>query len=443
MSVSHAELAPNQDPGPTTESGLRTELGVLAGVRVLDLTSAWAGPMCGRNLAALGAQVIHVEGPGRMDGWRGDREGGDRTLYPKGDPGARPYNRSSMFNSQNLGKLSLVIDAKDPAGRELLRRVADSCDVILSNFRSGALDRMGLGYAEMSRTRPDIVVVEMPAFGSTGPMAQHGALGPTMELVSGMASLVGYGDGEPIATGPAYLDPIGAYNATAATVTALLERQATGRGMQVEVAQTEAGMSWIGEEFLFAHATGHASEPDGNRVPWAAPHDCYPCAGDDEWVTIAVTDDHQWQQMCSAANFPVELRDRFDTERVRHQDADDLDEAISNWTRSRSKFEVAERLQQAGVAAAPVLNGRDLTQSTYLEERGYFSEFDHPEAGRHRYQGLPFHFSQSRSTPGSAAPIFGQHSREILTQLAGVPAAEVDELIRSGVVFDASQMPVD
>jgi crotonobetainyl-CoA:carnitine CoA-transferase CaiB-like acyl-CoA transferase len=407
----------------------------LEGIRILDFTSAWAGPMAGQILAVLGADVIHVEGPGRIDGWRGSRDGGDKSLYPGGEPFPDPIDRDVMFNSQNLGKRSLVVDVKNPDARAALQRVAAQSDVILSNFRAGAIARMGVGYEEIRALQPRIIVVEMPAFGSTGPMAQHGALGPTMELVSGMASLVGYGDGEPIATGPAYLDPIGAYNAAAAVLTALLEREVTGEGMQVEVAQTEAAMNWIGEQFLLADETGTYDEPEGNRVAWAAPHDAFPCRGDDEWVAIAATNDEEWRALRAVLELPDDPR--WTTLEGRRRSIDDLDAAIIARTRDADKHELAARLQAAGIPAAPVQNGRDLTESEYLASRGYLTEFDHPAAGRHRYQGLPFHYRESRAVPSTPAPLFGQHTREVLTGLGGLSDHDVDALVAAGAASEA------
>ena len=216
--------------------------GPLAGVRVMDMTTAWAGPFAGRVLAYLGAEVIHVESATRLDLWRGAGHGLDPVRYPDLDPGERPYNRTVLFNSQNLNKLSFTVDVKKPGGRDVLLKLAAVSDVVLSNFTPGTLARMGLGYEHLKEVKPDIIVLEMPAFGNTGPMAHHGALGPGMEFSSGMSAFVGYDGGSPMPTGPAYLDPIGGYNAAAAILTALVHRQATGQGQYIEMSQVEAAI---------------------------------------------------------------------------------------------------------------------------------------------------------------------------------------------------------
>ena len=269
--------------------------GPLAGVRVMDMTTAWAGPFAGRVLAFLGAEVIHIELATRLDLWRGAGHGLDPVRYPDLDPGERPYNRTVLFNSQNLNKLSLTVDVKKPGGRDILLKLAAVSDVVLSNFTPRTLARMGLGYEQLKEVRPDIIVLEMPAFGNTGPMAHHGALGPGMEFSSGMSAFVGYEGAARRRPGPAYLDPIGGYNAAAAILTALVYRQATAQGQYIEMSQVEAAMPFIGELILDSLETGVAPSQHGNRVADAAPHDAYPSLGKDAWVAIRIASDAEWR----------------------------------------------------------------------------------------------------------------------------------------------------
>src|ERR1700722_4500254 len=179
--------------------------GPLRGVRVVDFTTAWAGPMSARIMAYLGAQVVHVEGPGRVDTWRLPLEGGDRRRYPSGEWGERPYNRTSLFNTQNVGKLGLAVDLKSGDGLQILESLIRTSDVVISNFSAGTLGRLGLTFERLQSLRSDLIVLEMPAYGLTGPMSRHVALGPSMEAACGMAALTGYGDGRPVVTGPAYM----------------------------------------------------------------------------------------------------------------------------------------------------------------------------------------------------------------------------------------------
>ena len=407
----------------------------LTGIRVVELTTAWAGPMAGRTLAFLGAEVIRIEPASRPDSWRHPKITFNNNRYPDRDPGLRPHNRSSLFNTQNINKLSMALDLKCPGGHETLIKLLAISDVVISNFTPGTLDRLKLGYQQLRQLKKDIIVLEMPAFGNKGPMANNPALGPTMEMVAGMASLIGYPDGPPTVTGPAYLDPTGGYNAAAAIMTALVYRQATGEGQHIELPQCEAAMQYIGELILSAAATGENPQPQGNRVSWAAPHDTFPARGHDAWVAIAVTNDEEWRALCAAMGMP-DLATHPDyatlSDRLRHGDA--LHERIASWTRHQDKHEAAALLQSAGVPAAPVNTAKDLVQSRYLAERDFFTTLDHPEAGSHPYQGLPFHLTLTPGAQRRAAPCLGADTHFILSDLLKLSENEIQVLHEAGTI---------
>ena len=408
----------------------------LSGLRVIDVTSAWAGPMTTRILGYLGAEVIKIESPGRMDGWRGGVRGGPESWYPDFDRGLRPYNRSCLFNTQNHDKLGICVDLKSEAGREIVLRLVEHSDVVMANSLPGTLERLGLGYADVaSQKNADIVMVNMPAYGSGGPISRYVALGPNMECMCGMASLVGYGDGEPITTGPAYMDPIGGFNGAAAVLSAVLVRALTTKGQFVELAQCEAAMHWIGEWALAAAESGRDWAPRGNLKDDFAPHDAFPTRGHDEWVVIAVESDAQWKTMCTTMMRP-ELVDesRFATNGARLAHERHLHAVISSWTRLQDKHEVARRLQEVGVKAAPIQVGRDLSASEFLRERGFLHNISHPEAGRHMYQGLPFHITEFDFRIRRAAPLFDEHTDEVLRRVAGLTDAQIGELRSTRVV---------
>ena len=408
-------------------------LGPLAGLRVVEFTTAWAGPMAGRILAWLGAEVVHVESAGRLDSWRQHNQVFTPGRYPRDGAGAHPWDRCALFNSQNANKLSLSLDIKQPTARAAMDRVLAQADVVLCNFTAGTLDRMGFGYARLTALRPEVVVAEMPPFGASGPMAAATAIGPSMEMAAGMAGMIGYADGPPAVTGPTYPDPVGALNAAAAVLIALLHRQASGAGQHVEVPQVEAGMQLIGEHILQALETGVAPVRRGNRVDWAAPHDAFPAAGDDEWIAIAATDNAAWQALCAAigrADLAADQRLADLAGRRAHEDA--IGEAVAAWTRTQDKHAAAAALQACGVAAAPVQNGRDGAASPYLQARGYFTDLVHSDIGPVVQEGLPFHLA---ATPGSdrfAAPCLGEHTAQVLTEIGGLSAVEIAALEAAG-----------
>jgi crotonobetainyl-CoA:carnitine CoA-transferase CaiB-like acyl-CoA transferase len=430
---------PPTDPAAAPDAGATpgAATGPLAGIRVLDFTTAWAGPMTTRSLAFLGAQVIKIEPPAKLDSWRGAVRGGVPERFPDGDPGERPYNRTSLFNTQGHDKLSLGLDVTKPGGLQVVLDLARDADLVVANFSSGVLDRLGVGYAALAAVNPRISVIEMPAFGAGGPATRHVGMGLTMEAATGMTGLMGYGDGRPATTGGTYLDPIGGLHGATAALVALYQRELTGRGARVEVAQTEAAAHWIGEFFLERLRTGATLAPRGNRVPDAAPHDAYPCAGPDEWVTLAVRDDSEWKRLAAVIGRDDLADDpRFAQAAARHQHQDELRPVITGWTRERTKAAAAAALQAAGVPAGPVSNGRDIFGDPALRAAGFIVPLEHPDAGRHEYPSLAFRLDRTPGRIRRPAPCFGQHNRFVLSELLGLDDAAIAELYAAGTVAD-------
>lgn len=418
-------IPPIAPPAPGT--------GPLAGLRVVEFTTAWAGPMAGRILAWLGAEVIHVESASRTDSWRMHGQVFNPTRFPADGPGENPWDRCALFNSQNANKLSLSLELKQPEAKAAMLRILAKTDVVLCNFTAGTLDRMGFGHARLTALRPDIIVAEMPAFGSSGPLSHATAIGPSMEMAAGMAGMIGYPGGPPTVTGPTYPDPIGALHGAAAVLTALLHRQATGEGQRIEVPQVEGAMHYIGEHILAALASRTNPQPRGNRVDWAAPHDAFAAAGEDQWIAIAATSDAAWQALCGAIGRPDLAADAsLATLAGRRAHEDDIAAAVAAWTRTQDKHAAAALLQSLGVAAAAVHDGRDGAHSPYLAARGWFTELTHAAIGPTIQEGLPMALSR---TPGSnrfAAPCLGQHTHAILRNLAGLSDTEIAALDMAG-----------
>ena len=424
------KLSSAQQTDPESPDGLP-----LSGFRIVELTVAWAGPMAGRILAFLGAEVIHIESAASLDSWRSYAALVQAHRYPDGESGSRRYNRASLFNSQNTDKLSFSLDLKAPGGKTTFRDLIAKADGLITNFTPGMLQRLGFGNDVLWSIKPDLCIVEMPAYGNSGIMRSWTALAPTMEQVAGMCAMVGYGDGRPVSTGPAYLDPIGAFHGSAAMLTALLHRERTGHGQHVEMPQVEAAMQLIGEHLLHAAETGRNQPVDGNRLADAAPHDVFAALGEDEWVAIDVTSDAEWVTLCRVIGNEEMADDaRFATaaRRVKHQN--DLAVPISAWTRQRDKHAAAALLQDAGVPAAAVYKANDTLNCGYLNAREFSIPLDHPEAGRHLHQGLPFRFAKTPVKHRRAAPCLGEHNHYILKKVLGRSDAEVAELEQSGTI---------
>ena len=391
--------------------------------------------MVGRILANLGAEVIHIESASNLDSWRSYMPLFLPKRYPDFEGGERRYNRAALFNSQNMDKLSFSLDLKADGGREIFGELVANSDGLLVNFTPGMLGRLGFPDDVLEALNENLCVVEMPGYGNSGLMKSWTALGPTMEQAAGMCSIIGYGDGKPVSTGPAYLDPIGAFHGSAAMLTALLHRQRTGEGQQVEVPQVESAMHLIGEQLIYAAETGEDPSVDGNRIAGHAPHDAFRADGDDEWVVIAVTDEDEWKSLCTVIGDDALIDDRrFLTLSDRIKNQKELAAIIEKWTVRRSKHEAAEILQSNNVPAAAVYKANDALDCDYLNYRNFSTPLNHPEAGEHLHQGLPFRFEKTPVDHKRAAPCFGEHNHYILRDVLGRTEAQISELERDGAI---------
>jgi crotonobetainyl-CoA:carnitine CoA-transferase CaiB-like acyl-CoA transferase len=403
----------------------------LEGIRVVELTTAWAGPMAGRVLTWYGAESFHIESPSRTNTWRSNRDSPNPLTYPDLDPGERPWDRCFTFNSQNVNKRSLVVDLKKPEGFAVVRGLVALSDVLICNFRPGMLDRLGLGYAQLSQQQPGLIVIEMPAYGLDGPDSSYAALGPTMEMAAGMSAMIGYPGGRPTVTGPSYPDPIGGFNAAAAILTALHHRDRTGQGQHIELAQVEAGMQFIGAELI----EGRDVFPDGNHLPDVAPHNAYPTRGDDSWIALTARKDAEWQALAALIGGAA-LDPDLATLAGRKVREGEVDALIADWTRDQDRQTLADRLQAAGVPASAVETAPDLAQSAYLRQRGFFADLTHSVAGRHEHPGLPFHSEIAQGSARFAAPAYGEGNLYVLRDVLGLPEAEVAAIQNSGALAD-------
>ena len=418
-------------PGGTDQAMLP-----LSRYRVVDFGTAWAGPMAAQLLADLGAEVIKVESRERMDGLRlgrpivgDDLAGGDRGLWPELQP---------VFHGINRNKMSVTLNLKTDEGLALVRELLARSDVAVNNYSPGVLERLGLGYGDMQQLRPDIILVSMPAMGEVGPLRGVLAYAPIIQALSGLMSVVGYSEDEPLVgeLQAPWSDVVAAIHAALATVAALRHRNLTGRGQFIEIAQLEATTSMLGEAFLDYQMAGTTPRPRGNFDPAYAPHNNYPCAEPDRWVAIAVGDDAEWRAFREALGNPSWATEgRFATLDARLERVEELDALVSDWTRQHSASDITELLQAHGVAAMPVMNIEDQFLDPHLQERQAYLEVEHPHVGIEWLYGMPWLLG---STPGGIrrpAPLLGQHNDFILGELLGLPAKEIERLQAEQVIY--------
>lgn len=402
----------------------------LSGVRVLEPTQNLAGPSVGLALAGLGAEVIKIEGPSRPDAMRNN--------HPVGEPTAPAYDRSAYFNEINRTKLGMTLDLKDPEGAALFRRLALISDVVIESNRAGVMDKLGLGYPTLSAANPRLIMLSMSAFGADGPYAGFGSFGPGIDAMSGIAALTGYEGGAPLKPDNTYTDEHAGLVGVFAILLALLHRRDTGRGQFIDLSMREALVPTFGEAIIDFDRSGRVTSRQGNRHPSMAPHNAYPCRGDDRWVAIAIGSDAEWRSLCAVMGNPPWADDpRFATVdgRWRHQAA--IDERLAVWTPGFEHRELGARLQAAGVAAGAVLDAVELISDPHLAARGFFTKAEHPAAGELLYHSLPWQSSRPMQRPPEPAPRFGEHNAHVLRTLLGLSDEEIAALAARGVIAAA------
>jgi crotonobetainyl-CoA:carnitine CoA-transferase CaiB-like acyl-CoA transferase len=405
----------------------------LAGVRVLDFTQVYAGPTCARILADLGADVIKVEGLTRIDGVR-LLLATDGVLLPD------PWNRGFYYSLRNPGKRSLTVELTRESGRDLIRRLIPTVDVVAESFTPRVMKGFGLDYESLRQIRRDLIMISLSGYGQFGPHSGWSAYGMGLEPASGISQTTGYRDGPPMRSGISFTDPLTGFVAAGAVLTALHYRRRTGVGQHIDLSEQEAALALASHALFEYQMTGRSPERRANRDRVAAPQGCYRCRGDDDWLVISVNGDDEWAKFCDAVGHPEWQGDeRFRTLLGRHENHDALDRLIEEWTKHRDHYEAFHHLQRAGIAAAPVLNGKELLFDPHLRERGQFDVLEHGAQGKRPIpRNLVAKFETFDARPKSAAPLLGQHNQEVLRE-AGLSDEEIDGLQAEGVI---GNMPV-
>lgn len=412
----------------------------LGDIRVIEMGFGVAGPFLARNLGHFGADVIRVESARRPDSLR---LGGAGWLPPEVDTAIRRDTRPAIDFSSG-GKRSIGLEIDTDAGRAVFEKLIATADVFVTNLSANVLPRLRITCDDLRALRPDIVHISLTSFGSgTGPYSRYRTWGHNLTAAAGLDSQIGWPDRGPSQLAMAYPDYVSAHTGTAAVLAALLRRDLTGQGCQIELSQFEMAASCLAPGLVQTQMRGADAGQPGNRLPGVCPHGIYPSRGEDRWVALSVSDEAMWHGLCRAEGFGELARDdRFATLAGRLENEDDLDEILGRWTGARTDWEAATELQHYGVAAAPVMDSWDVLGDEHLASRDFFSVLPSPRFGHDLVYGQAMALQSTPPSVHSAAPAMGQHTREVLEGLLGYAPADVDDLLAVGVITEMTESPV-
>lgn len=410
-------------------------MGALSHIRICDFTGQLAGAGATKFLAAMGAQIIRIEDPvarGKWDILRG---------APPFKDERRGIEFGAGFNNHNVEKLGITLNLRTEKGKELLARLVPLCDAVTENFAAGVLDRWGFGYERLRELRPDIIYVSNCGFGQTGPYGTFKSWGPIAQAVSGLTFTSGLPEEAPAGWGYSYMDHTGGYYMAIGILAALYHRAQTGEGQWVDMSCSEAGASLHGPAILDYTVNNRPmrrpGSPNSNRSQWPqmAPHGIFATEGEDNWVAIACRDDADWAVLAKAIDQPWANDARWSSLAGRVEGEDELEAAITAWTKTQERFALAARLRAEGLAAAPVQRpGERIDGDPSTGAFGLWPTVQHGAMGEVRVDGLAVHLSRDDWHISAGAPTLGEHNDVVYSQVLGLSSAEIDELRAEGVI---------
>lgn len=388
----------------------------LEGVRIVDFSMNMAGPNSTTLLAFLGAQVIKIESRKHPDF--------ARIRSPQG------------FSEFNHNKLCISLDLNRTEAVQLVRRLVSISDVVVESFRPGVMERWGLDYETLRKIKPDIIMLSLTGFGSHGPESHFGSFADIFSAMGGLANITGYPDGIPTEM-RAVIDVTVGQMAAFAVLVALVHHRRTGKGQNIDMSARETIISFIGEVVLDYTMNHRNQVPKGNQDDIMAPHNCYPCKGENKWLTIAIATEEEWRALCQAMGNPPWTRNiKFDDQLSRWENQKQLDKHISEWTINYTPDELMHGLQEKGVAAVPSFSCEDLFYDRHLRERGYIQELNHVEQSRKRsHLSGPWRLGDIRPVIYRRSPDIGQDNAYVFGELLGMPWEKIAKLEEEQIIY--------
>jgi formyl-CoA transferase len=414
----------------------------LKGLRIVDISNVFSLPYAAGLLTDLGAEVIKIEGPGRLDVSRGGAFSG---VHPDNVAGDDPWNRTSTFNLLNRGKKSVALDLSKPEGREVLKDLIRVSDVLMENFTPRVMRNWGLDYPNATKLKSDLIMVSCSGYGREGPFSPYPAQATTQEATHGLAYVTGYQGDIPSKAGQSFVDFVATWSLVIGTTIGLRYRHRFGKGLWVDVAMYQLGCYMVADRVLDWEANRRLGERIGNRHPWLAPQGCYRCAGTDAWCAVSVRDDDEWAALCRVIGKPELATDpRYATNEARRAHHDAIDALIQDWMIHQTKFAAMETLQAAGVPAGAVYDARDMHEDPHLRSRGFLETVNFPperKMGTRKIIGRPWKLSKVAVHNRGPGPCLGEHNREVLQGLLGYDDARLAELEQTGIIGNKPTNP--
>ncbi|MDO9536025.1 MAG: CoA transferase [Bacillota bacterium] len=400
---------------------------VFEGIKVAEFGGFAAGPGVGKMMADFGAEVVRVESFARPDGFR--------THYPPYTDNEPGLNRSGCFAIHNNNKYDITINLKASGASEIAQKVIAWADVVIENFTPGTMEKLGLGYEALVEIKPDLIMVGSCNQGQTGPHANHPGFGSQLTSLSGFTHLTGYPDDSPILLYGPYIDYIGVGYGIISVTAALDYRRRTGKGQYIDLAQYEGGLQFIAPVLLDYLINNRVATRMGNRHSTAAPHDVYPCLGEDRWCAIGIFSDREWEKLVEVMGSPRWTHDpKFSTLPGRKSNEDELYSHMAEWTASFTAEQLMERLQSVGLRAGVVNNMKDLYNDPQLKHRHIWCKLEHPEMGSFNYESPAFQLSETPAVIDRPSPCIGEHNYYFFTNLLGFSEDEYNKLLEQNII---------
>lgn len=409
---------------PRTQRASDAPTALLAGLKVADFSWVAAGPLISKDLANLGACVLHVESENHLDPLR---------LVPPWKDGVPNVNANHASPNFNQSKLGLAVDLQTPGGREIALRMVDWADVVVESFTPGSAAKLGLDYQTLRQRRPDLIMLSSCMRGQTGPEARYTGFGLQGAGLAGLVAITGWPDRLPSGPWGAYTDFIAPRFSLAALGAALHHRARTGEGQYIDVSQIEAAIHFIEPLLLDCALNGRVAGRAGHDSQRACPHGVFAAQGEERYIAIAVETPAQWRALCQTVP-QLPAQDALDALPARLSRKAELEAPLRQWCAAQEPFAAARLLRRAGVPAYPVLRATDLYEDPQLRARGFFIPLDHPRLGRATFEGPTTHFSQTPARPLHAGPTIGQHTFETLRDLLGYTEQQITDLAASGAL---------